>query len=144
MKINNILYLSLILLLFGICACDNDDEPDDPTTPTPTEDSVTVDIVTQNWQVDETTADSTTISPQNVQFSLTEGMEYTLLIPGLNTFGTTGTWIFNSNKTAIILDDGNIEVTAKIISIDENQMVLEFEYDNFKGQSVTYRITLDS
>lgn len=148
MKTYNIFYLFIILIL-GIYACGDDGGPTGPTIPTDTttvetEDSVTIDIVTQDWQVDETTADTTQLNSQNVQVSFTEGMEYTLIIPGFSGVETTGNWSFNDDKTAIILDDGNIKVTATIVSISETNMVLEFEYDNFKGNSVTYRITLNT
>lgn len=132
MKTSKILYLFIFLFL-GICACE-DDEPE-PTTR---------EIVTQPWTVSNLTVDGTANNATNADVEFTEGGQYTLRIPDFRGLANTGSWTLSNDEKTIILDDGNTEVMATIESISENSMVLEFDYEYFKGNTVTYRITLNS
>ncbi|MFP4091656.1 MAG: hypothetical protein ACLFT3_15220 [Cyclobacteriaceae bacterium] len=130
--------ISLLLLLIVAVACEEEGGDDPGPEPEPDR----REIVTQSWGVDDVVADGASQGAQNVQVNFTEGGQYTLRIPGLEGLGNSGTWEFNSDESAIILDDGSLEVIAEIVSISEEQMVLRFDFENYKGNITTYRITL--
>lgn len=130
----------LLLMFFALMAACDEDEP--VTDNDPTDLDTTAVVSTSSWNVDEVTAGSDALDAQNAQVNFDPGGEYTLIIPGYSGLETTGDWSFSDDKQAIILDDGTIEVSATIVSITEQAMVLEFEYDNYKGDPITYRIEL--
>jgi hypothetical protein len=132
----------LLLIFFALLAACDEEEP--VTNNNTTALDTTAVVSTTSWNVDEVTAGNDALDAQNAQVNFEPGGEYTLLIPGYSGLETTGDWSFSDDKKAIILDDGTIEVSATIVSISEQAMVIEFEYDNYKGDPITYRITLSS
>lgn len=124
--------LLMLLLLLVIAACEEEPGPSRE------------EIVTQEWNVDDVVENGSSQGSQNTSADFTLSRQYTLIIPGLEGLGNSGSWEFNSDQSAIILDDGSLEVIAEIVDISEDRLVLEFDFENYKGDITTYRITLTS
>ena len=133
----SIKYLCLLLPILLLAACGDDEEEGSETPPCQ-------DKLTQDWQVDEYTVGAQDQSTQNVRVSFTAS-DYTLVLPQVNEFGTSGNWETNENCTEITLTDadGNELKMSTDLSVN-NQLTLMFEYSNFKEQPVAYRIVLVS
>ena len=127
-------YWPLLVLLLTACG---DDEGGGSETP-PCQDKIT-----QTWKVIEYTVGGQPQSTQNAEVAFT-ATEYTLRLAGVKEFGTSGSWKTNENCTEITLtdSDGNQLEMRTDLSVD-NQMILTFEYGNFKEQSIMYRIVLE-
>ena len=130
----------ILLVISGLIACDNGTEP------TPVNETNWTEIVgSTDWRVDEatTTKDGQSENVQNVQVSFSSDGQYTLLIPGIGSFGSNGTWSVNDQGTQITFNDGNQEIIAQsTITEDGSQMTLNFQIDNFKSQPISYTIVV--
>jgi len=138
---NHTKFLNLLLvLLIVLSACEDDStDPNDDDE----DDDVPVSItLVQNWNVGSLTEGGSSGDAQNTTVQFNESGTYTIIIPGFEGLGTTGIWTLVNDGENIVLDDGSNQITADIVSINENQMVLEFDFENFKGETTTYRITL--
>ena len=140
MRINEIWFIICIVLVMFAC-----DEGDDPP---PENETDWFEVVSSaNWRVDQATATQSSQSEnvQNVQVDFSSGGQYTLLIPGISDFESSGAWTINEEGTRVIFNDGSQEIMAQsTIEADGSRMVLTFEWSNFKAQTVTYRIVLTS
>ncbi|MEK6479393.1 hypothetical protein WJR50_17755 [Catalinimonas sp. 4WD22] len=135
MKAYKTLYLFIFLLL-GVYAC--------PPPPDPPQGPTTRELIVLPRTISSITTNGTAVSTTNAQVEFTVGGQYTLRIPDFSGLANTGSWTLSSDEKTIILEDGSTEVMATIVSISETSMVLEFSYEYFKGNTVTYRITLNS
>lgn len=133
-----ILLLFLACLAFAACE-ENGTDPDDDDNGTDRLDTTTV--VANDWSITELQqdGDAQTVGDQdNIAFQ--SNGDYILVIPEMSFFPASGTWELSDDQKTIIINDGDYEL--EIISISDNEMVLELNYENFKADSITYRITL--
>ena len=130
----SIKYLWVLLPVMLLAACNGPKPPEPPPCK---------DKITQDWKVDEYTVEGQDQSITNVTVSFT-GDKYTLRLPEITEFGSTGTWTTNEDCSKITLDDGSNQLVLTTDLSDEGRMVLTFARNNFKEASVSYRIVLVS
>lgn len=122
-------------MLLLVTACVDNGEEDPPAEASCQEE------ITQNWQVQDYQVAGQSQSTTNVQVRFT-ATEYTLLLPEITEFGSSGTWTVNDDCSRLILDDGDEQLTVSTDLSTDNQLVLTFQRSNFKQESVAYRIAL--
>ncbi|WKN32478.1 hypothetical protein PZB74_03840 [Porifericola rhodea] len=145
MKPYYLLYL-LIFALIGLYACKESEDPDDQVTPEPDTVVISDTFVSSPWRVEGVTANDTSKSTQNVQITFDTNKQYTLILPWLQNFGSTGSWTLDktTEPPTIRLDDGNTEMLVKVIDLDKDSMTIEFISNNYKGREVKYQLSLKS
>ncbi|MGB3779135.1 MAG: hypothetical protein WA960_12305 [Tunicatimonas sp.] len=124
------------MLLLIAASCVNGGDDDDPPNETSCQENIA-----RNWQVQDyqVAGQSQPITNVQVRFTATE---YTLLLPEVDEFGSTGSWTTNDNCSRLTLDDGDEELNVSIDLSADGQLVLTFQRSNFKQDPVAYRITL--
>nr|WKN35067.1 lipocalin family protein [Tunicatimonas sp. TK19036] len=130
MKKIAILYSGLALLLFG---CPPDGDPIPPPT--------IKDQLIGTWRINELEIDSEprTINSQN-QLTFKEDEMYTMTLPELSFFPRDGNWVLTNSDTKISINDG--EYTFNINSLEDKDLTLTLEYENFKEDPITYKLAL--
>lgn len=127
--------LLILLIIPFLCACPNDD--DEPgTTPTPPEE-----LVTRTWQVDSVKVNGSSLDASNYSFRFSDDNSFIINAPDVDDpdFPASGSWVFNSNATKIILND---DVDLDVIQLTEEDFILEYSYSNFKEGTVEFRFEM--
>lgn len=130
MKKHNIFYL--FLFAFLIFSCKRDDDPE----------LSRFEQITQTWRVQSVSVngvDDTVHDYGDYSFEFREDNTYTFFMPEER----SGTWQFNQNETAVILDPDGDEEQVDIIEIQNEYLRLQFmEEANHKShqQTVIYSL----
>lgn len=135
-------YLGVVLLLPLLVACGDDEEPTTPKKPDETETVACAPVIeartVKSYKVDGSNQDI-----QNVTVTFDSDGKFQLILPGVETFGTSGTWEANGDCTTITLTDtdGNtLPISTNTATAD--QVTLTFEIKNFKDDAVPFEIVL--
>lgn len=134
------LWFSLTVLL---AACKDDNggttptpDDDDPGNPTLTE------MLAGSWNIIALEIDgiSRNISSQD-QAEFADDGTYTLTLPELDFFPNEGSWEIDEPDFTLAIIDTDYEFD--IDTLTASDMVLILEYDNFKAESIIYRLTFE-
>jgi len=133
-----VLWLSLLLLL---AAC-SEEEGDPPQPPEPPDEPTVEELLTGNWNITglEIDGESRTLNSQD-QVVFDENGTYTMTLPELSFFPDEGSWSLTNNDTKLSINSG--DYTFDIDSLDEDDMVLTLNYDNFKSETIVYQLTFE-
>lgn len=138
-------YLGVVLLLPLLVACSEDEDggddgPDGPEPPTTTEacaDVIAAQTVTA-YEVDGKSQDL-----QNVKVAFKNDETYELLLPGVDIFGSKGTWKANDDCSELTLtDEAGETLTVKVDTDTPGQVIISFGLKNFKEDTVPFEIVL--
>ncbi|WKN45267.1 lipocalin family protein [Tunicatimonas pelagia] len=130
-----IITLWLCLLPFLVAVDCGGEEPTDPSQPDTPEERLV-----QNWNITAVVIDGQSQTPSsqsNVGFN--SDNSYNITLPELEFFPASGTWEFTGGDTKISINDG--QFVFDVIELDEDSMILELNYENFKSEPTVYQLT---
>ena len=126
------IWCSLVLLFV---ACKDGGTDDDGPVPTTQRD-----LLIGSWNITglEVDGESRILGNQD-QAEFKDDGTYSMSLPELSFFPNDGNWALTNSDTNISINSG--EYTLDVDKLEENDMVLILNYDNFKAAQIVYKLT---